>query len=308
MRSRNHAILDWLGPLASFGRATLGLASLGFAFLGLSFLGCAPSPHFVPSMNDLVEGHYATAARMKTRDTSTPDSLIVVSYNIQYGNKIGRAAKDLSSNRRLRHADLIFLQEMDPSGTRTLARELGYDFVYFPASRHPKYRRLFGNAILSRWRIYEPRLVLLNHEGLLAGTQRVAVLATVGLGRKSLRVANVHTTTIITPREQRLRQFDEILQEFSPGDSVALVAGDFNTVTSNDVAKLRDMFRRSGFHMARLPEGPSIRAHRAALINAEPVLDHIFYRGLHFASAGIQSAAKASDHYPIWAVFSLLRE
>lgn len=293
MRICDHTVLRRLGRLATLAAGTCLLAA------------CTPSPHFVPSVNDLVEGHYATAARMKTRDTSTPDSLIVVSYNIQYGNEIGLAAKDLSASRRLRDADLIFLQEMDPSGTRTLARELGYDFAYFPASRHPKHHHLFGNAILSRWRIYEPRLVLLHHEGLLAGTQRVAVLATIGLGRTSLRVANVHTTTIMTPREQRLRQFDEILQEFSADDTPALVAGDFNTVASNDVAKLKDMFRRGGFRMARLPEGPSIRTRHAALLDSEPVLDHIFYRGLRFASAGIQSAARASDHYPIWAVFAL---
>lgn len=132
--------------MRSSTRAILGM----LVTLGSSFLGCASSPHFVPSPSDLVEGHYATAARMKTRDSSTPDSLIVASYNIQYGERIGLAAKDLSSNRRLRAADLIFLQEMDPIGTRTLARELGYDFVYFPASRHPKHHRLFGNAILSR--------------------------------------------------------------------------------------------------------------------------------------------------------------
>lgn len=147
--------------------------------------------------------------------------------------------------------------------------------------------------------------MLLRHEGILAGTQRVAVLATIGWGRKNLRVANVHTTTILTPREQRLEQFEEILREFSSGGPPALVAGDFNTVASNDVAKLKDMFRRSGFRMARLPEGPSLRTRRAPLLNAEPVLDHIFYRRLRFVSSGIQSAAMASDHYPIWAVFAL---
>ncbi len=328
MRSRQHAILGRLGRPAGSRRAFLGLpgspqafleqpgsrraflrlAILGLVTLGFSSVGCAPSPGFVPSTKDLVEGHYATAARMKTRDTATPDSLIVVSYNIQYGDHIPLAAKDLCSNRRLRAADLIFLQEMDPTGTRTLARELGYDFVYFPASRHPKHHRLFGNAILSRWRIFNPRLVLLSHEGLLAGTQRVAVLATIDLGRLHLRVANVHTTTIITPREQRLQQFDEILREFPPAASLALVAGDFNTVSGNDTARLRDMFRRSGFRMARLPEGPSIRTRHAALLDSMPVLDHIFYRGLSFASAGIQSTAKASDHYPIWAVFALPNE
>lgn len=276
-----------------------------FAVFGLTLLGCTPSPDFVPSPEDLVEGHFATAVPRGSHRFQTPDSLIVVSYNIQYGEHIRRAAKDLRSMDTVRNADLILLQEMDPSGTRILARALGCDFVYFPASRHPKHHHLFGNAILSRWPISSPHLALLSHEGLLSGTQRIVVLATIRWGNRGLRIANVHTTTIITPHEQRMKQLREVLRQLSKPNSTVVVGGDFNTVVKSDVQSLRDMFRRAGFHLARLPGGPTIRTKRAALLNREPVLDHILYRGLALRSTGILYSAKASDHFPIWAVFSL---
>jgi len=85
MKLRDETLRRRLGSLVILGQAMLGLTVFELAVFGLLFSGCSPSPRFVPSSKDLVEGHYATAAHMKTRDTSTPDSLIVVSYNINTG-------------------------------------------------------------------------------------------------------------------------------------------------------------------------------------------------------------------------------
>jgi len=274
------------------GRLTLGLG-LALVLAGSS---CIPRD-FTPSGNDLAEGHYAQTP------SQAPDSLIVASYNIQFALKTQRAIRDLAQDAWLRRADLLMLQEMDPDSTEVLARALGYDYVYFPASIHPKSDRYFGNAIVSRWPIDHPHFVMLANEGPLAGTQRIAVLARVQVAGHAIWTASVHTATIITPDEQRMEQNRQILEEVNGLGGPFLVAGDFNTVTHENRAQLRDAFRRSGFHQAHLPRGSTIRKPPWYSFGASLVLDHIFYRGFRLRRTGIDTEAMGSDHYPIWAVF-----
>src|SRR6185436_18131400 len=85
-------------------------------------------------------------------------SLRVVTFNVEYAKRIPEAIAALRAD-GLRGADVIALQEMDAPGTAAIAEALGMNYVYYPASRHPKTGRDFGNAILSPWPIEASRKV-----------------------------------------------------------------------------------------------------------------------------------------------------
>ena len=86
-------------------------------------------------------------------DRETPEefdgTLKVVSYNIKFSKKIDKALDLLKGSNELKQADIIFLQEMDEIGVQKIADTLHYNYVYYPAVKHPLYNRDFGNAIVT---------------------------------------------------------------------------------------------------------------------------------------------------------------
>ncbi len=81
-----------------------------------------------------------------------------------------------------------------------------------------------------------------------------------------------------------------------------IVGGDFNTATAPALADLRKTYRRGARLLpARLPDGCTIRWNYGRPLGAGCRLDHLFLRGLDAGSTGIERAAVASDHFPIWA-------
>ena len=85
----------------------------------------------------------------------------VVSWNINFSERIDEAIETLAGVEALQDADILLLQEMDASGVEQVAQNLGYDYIYYPASIHVRHGRDFGNAILSRWPISHPSKVIL---------------------------------------------------------------------------------------------------------------------------------------------------
>ncbi len=233
-----------------------------------------------------------------------PDSFTVVSYNIQYGEDIDLALADIQSEPRLRSADVFLLQEMDPEGTETLARALNLHYVYFPASVHPHHARLFGNAVLSRWPITHHSVSILPHGHPFSGHRRIAVAADLDVGGHTLRVVSVHTATVVTAQDLRLEQARAALDSLAAVDGPVVIGGDFNTIADFEHTLVRRLFRRSGFLQARLPTGPTVKWGLRKVLGLELVLDHIFFHNLQLRRTGIAQQAIASDHLPIWAVFT----
>ena len=167
--------------------------------LALLPAACGLPARFVPSEADLTCGRYAPSVR------AFADTIVVASYNIQYGEKIAEALDDLLAEPHLARADVLLLQEMDPRGCDRIARERGYDYVYYPASVHPHHDRLFGNAILTRGEIRACGFIELPKHGILSGTNRIAVVAEIRFGARSLRAVSLHTSTPMLSQEQRSR-------------------------------------------------------------------------------------------------------
>ena len=286
-------------PFISAAIDARGTGATFSAILMLLLLGsCGIPKDFNTTQDDLAAGSHAV---------STPESLghlVIGAYNIQFGLEPEQAVADIRGDSTLSGAHFLLLQEMDSIGTEFIAQELGYNFVYYPASIHPKYGRPFGNAILSRWPLLDPYFVLLPKDGFLSGTPRIVVVADTWIDGIPLRLATVHTSTTIIPQDQRLDQAQTVAENIADFDGAIVVGGDFNTAVRNDVALIRAIFREQGFRQARLPEGSTVQGGRSRLFPGDLILDHIFYRGLELEGTGIAKEAEASDHLPIWASFA----
>lgn len=268
----------------------------GLVCLAALLAGCAGLAHFEPSESSRRSGTVATTDRPR------PDSLRVVSYNIQYGEQIDQALADLQADPDLHNADILLLQEMDGDGVAAMARALDLNFVYYPASIHPHHDKQFGNAVLSRWPITASRLLVLPHKHPLSGDLRTATSADIDVDGVQVRAVSVHTATVVLGQEQRLAQAQTVADSLTAVAGPLVIGGDFNTVTQYEGSLLRRIFRDAGCSAVHLPPGSTIKGWKSGVLGDETVLDHIFYRGLQAGDSRISKTALASDHYPVWTV------
>ena len=218
-----------------------------------------------------------------------PDTLHIVSFNIEFAKRIDRAI-DVLTDSTLRRADIVLLQEMDEPGTRRIADALGMSYAYYPAAFHLITHRDFGNAVLSRWPIIEDSKILLPHTARFRKTQRTATAATIQIGDERLRVYSVHlgTPADVGPgaRREQLRAVVEDAQRYSR----VVIAGDMNNRGVGEVA------RELGYDWVTENGPRTIRLWR---------WDHIFLKGFaipdNAASGAVMDNHGASDHRPIWA-------
>lgn len=276
--------------------------------LPLALAGCAWQAPYHTRVEEMVRGAYADPAAADGAPApgeaaARPDSLVVATYNIQFAARIEEALADLAAEPHLARADILLLQEMDPAGCARIARARGYDFVYWPSTVHTHHGRPFGNAILARGRIENPRFVPLPRKGPLGVTSRIAVGADVTVRGFRMRVVSLHLSTIVVGRPARLIQARAAVDSLLRGPGPALCGGDFNTQGEDDTLAVADELRRGGLERVDLPAGCTIRPNALRLIRNVQVLDHVFYRGLRPLASGIFPAARGSDHYPVWALF-----
>lgn len=151
-------------------RFAAGPLALG---VGLLLASCAPVTNFLNPIGPRFEGHYAQPAP-PTGPTHSP--VRVVTFNIKYAREIDRAIEVLQGD-SLRGADVLALQEMDQAGVDRIARALGCNYAYYPASIRPANGNYFGPAVLSRWPIERSWKVLLPHGGWTRGQRRTATAA-----------------------------------------------------------------------------------------------------------------------------------
>ena len=224
------------------------------------------------------------------RREATGDSLLVVTFNIEYALRVDRALEALRSHRQLEHADLIALQEMDAPGTEALARGLGLNYVYYPAALHPGTKRDVGEAILTPWPIESAFKLPLPHQSRGLRQSRAAVGALVRVGGRLLRIYSLHLGSPLGASPgQRRDQIDVVLCDAKGSPEPVVIAGDFNS------SKIGSRLEAAGY--AWLTRGVGPTAHRFSF-------DHVFVRGPDFgpAEAGVAREVKdASDHRPVWA-------
>lgn len=248
-------------------------------------IGCATARNYdAPSGPVLVGRH--PSARVSASE------IRLVTFNIKFGEHVDRAADLLSRPGPLQQADVVVLQEMDPSGTEALAHALGLSYVYVPSAVHPSSGRDFGVAILSPWPLADARKVPLPHEHRFRGLRRAAAVATVRVPAGPLRVYAVHLESPagMWGRDRR-DQARAILSDIGDWTGPVVVAGDFNGRSGAD-----EVARAGFFWLTRL-------VHSDAWFYD---FDHILVRGLCADAGPLAGVAsddtRASDHRPVWAV------
>jgi endonuclease/exonuclease/phosphatase family metal-dependent hydrolase len=224
-------------------------------------------------------------------ERGAPDTLRLVSFNIEFSLHIDSAIALLQSDPVLRTADVFLLQEMNDQATERIARALGLWYVYYPAIYHFRTRQHVGNAVLSRWPIVEDRKIVLPHVSRFVRTQRTATAATIRVGQVPVRVYSTHLGTMgdLAPAARR-DQLRAIVADAEPYARV-VIGGDMNDAGVGHVA------RTSGYAWPTEHGPATTRLGR---------LDHIFLKGFagpdRGAAGTVLKVRGASDHLPVWAV------
>lgn len=313
----------WLQLPGSHGRPALaGLLGLLLALGSLALAGCggqasafaadalvesadADSLSLMERIELDVENHSDAegpffAGNFAQKRMQTASELVVVSYNLRYGEAVDEAIAAFRQNDPLPAAGIVLLQEMDEASVSTIARELEYNYVYYPASVAEDGDN-FGNAILSRWPISNPGKLILPGLHPITGQQRTATRATVRVGETDVLVYSTHIEVATAPPSLREAQFAAILDDIPDNATHAIVGGDFNTVTGWGVAALATQFAGANFQHDSAQVGPTFTR-----FGVRPsATDHIFSRGFTAVDAGVLGDISASDHFPVWTRYTL---
>lgn len=237
-----------------------------------------------------------------------PGQLEIASFNVKFGQRPDQA---LATLRRggLDDADILLLQEMDLPSTIEIARDLGFNYVYYPAAVHPATRRQFGLAILSPWPIRDDRKLNLPMRSGSDDAQKIALAATVWARGIPIGVINVHLQSGLTPVQlgdhlQKIlrcvmgKTCHETGAPFLPDRPYYVMAGDFNTSSGAKIDVMREVARWGGFEQV-----PGMGRTHKYLTNAKGRLDHILVTsGLRVDDSGQVGGffKTGSDHRPIW--------
>lgn len=282
------ALLLMGGCAGGVALATTGLPG-GGALPALAAEFVEPMQNYDDPDGPLYTGQYAI------EPAAPPDALVVVTYNLRYGEAIDEALDAFRTVAPLPEADIILMQEMDAPGVDRLARELGYNYVYYPASVAEDGDD-FGNAILARWPIADPVKLILPGLHPISGQQRIATRAVVDVGGAPVLAYAVHTEIATTLPWMRDAQIDALIADIPADAARVVIGGDFNTVTAQGTAALVHRFVRAGLNHDSARLGPTFT--RFGL--RPSATDHLFSRGLERLDAGVLRVVVASDHYPVW--------
>ena len=273
-------------------RLAVAALSVPATCICLLLFSCSSVKNYMDAEGPFLSGSYSEQYPV-LRDT-----IKVVSYNIKFGERIKEAREEIRRQDELRDPDIILLQEVDGEGIEWIAREGKFNFIYFPASVHGKHDKDFGNAILSRWPIRDERKIILPHEQPMSKQRRIAVSAVVEIDAFEVLAYSVHTETVWMGIDERMAQVDSVISSVPLGSARVVIGGDFNTVSSSTIRRVRERFEAAGFTHATSGAGSTAEEGPFGMLEFE--LDHIFVKGFGVLSAGTGEKTDVSDHLPIW--------
>lgn len=227
------------------------------------------------------------------------DTLTIVSYNIEFASRIDEAIADLTMSDSIVGADLILLQEMDYMGVARIARELEYNFVYYPAAKRPENNRDFGNAVLSKWPLKEPEKVILPNLKPVRDMQRIATFIVATVGEREVLVSSVHIEMFLMGRDRRIEQVDSLSRSVPRDAAYVIAGGDFNSFRSSTLDVFDSLMAESGLHRGTSEKGWTAAFAMFGIFKFK--LDHIYLKGMRVIDHGIVYGTRGSDHRPVWA-------
>lgn len=253
---------------------------------------------------------------------AVPAPFRVLTYNMRHGARddgtvdLGAVARVIRES----GADVVALQEVDAQQFRSglvdqgrrLAAELGMELVFAPTMRRGVGR--YGNALLSRFPVREPRSIALP----AALEPRGALVARVEVPGGGVWVAVTH---LGLSAGDRAAQAAALAQALAGLPDPVVLLGDWNTQAgAPELAALRDRFRAARAGAAPPPapaaapapgaapappaEAPTLRGRDGEGVAA---IDHVF---LSDGVALLETAVlpdRVSDHQPVTALLVLPR-
>lgn len=288
------------------------------AALCLSFASFLVAPRHSPAREGKETGpvllEVGGESKAVKADAVEPESLKVVSYNIRWrgGDDLQKLIKLLREDPEIGGAQIIGLQEVDRNRKRTgnvntarqIAEALGMRYAWAaPPDSDKDGEEETGVLILSTYPLSDVERIVLEGEG-PDGRKRVAVGATVTVGRAQLRVYSVHAETRM-PVEKKVGHWRSVLEDLKrfPDARGAIILGDFNTIKAKDVKAARKLFAEAGFDT---PFPDDRKTWKTFVVKLK--LDWFWLRGLDATSFGIDKSVDLSDHWPLWANVKLAKQ
>jgi endonuclease/exonuclease/phosphatase family metal-dependent hydrolase len=240
-----------------------------------------------------------------TSSTSTPRELTIVTYNIRW--RANEQLRQIGNWLKEKQPAVIALQEVDRARARTgnantaraLAEQLGMFYAWAaPPSAKAADEEETGIELLSPYPIRDVARIVLPNQG-PGGRSRVALGATINLGKVDVRVYSVHSETRIAI-PQKIEQLQAVLDDLShsPKSMPAIVMGDFNSWERPMIDQTRELFTNAGF-TTPVPDGRATFQRDVVLFTLELKLDWIWLRGFESKSFDIDRSFTVSDHFPL---------
>jgi len=269
-------------------------------------------------MQEIVTGSFAPP----TWRFWPPGSIRVVDWNIDRGTKLPAIVEFLSSQ----NPDLLVLQEVDMNTRRArrlnvadeVARALGMNYVFgrefqeLAEGSHgsPAYT---GQATLSRWPLYSPRLIRFERQSgfwhprwwvpnapvfqeRLGG--RIALVTEARIAGRPLAVYNLHLESR-GDDQLRASQLREVIADTLtvPASTPVIVAGDMNFDVSQPSSS--GLIEHSGLCDVIGPHSVPTTPRRR-LFHSGRAIDRALVRGpVRAADITVHRSVEASDHYPL---------
>lgn len=262
--------------------------------------------------DSLLESGRAT----KIADVAHSGVIKIVSYNIRWrsNEELKQIVRWLKSG-EAPLPTVIGLQEVDRARKRTnrenqakiLAESLGMYYAWAAPDlpgKDKKSEEETGVEILSAYPLEQVTRLVLTKDG-PGGRSRVALGATIKIGKTRVRVYSVHAETRL-PIWQKIAQFRVVLDDLAkfPKDTTAIVLGDFNSWELPAISDVRELFGKAGF-TTPFPDDEPTFARKVIGLPMKLKLDWIWVRGLTPKAYGIDTKLTVSDHFPLWTVVEL---
>ncbi|HXI22603.1 MAG TPA: endonuclease/exonuclease/phosphatase family protein [Pyrinomonadaceae bacterium] len=245
----------------------------------------------------------------KSPRTNAPTTVIkelrIVTYNIRW--RAGDQLKQIANWLKEKQPAVIALQEVDRARKRTdktntaraLAEQLGMFYAWAaPPPVKATDEEETGVELLSPYPISDVARIVLPNQG-PGGRSRVALGATIKVGKMDVRVYSVHAENRLS-ESKKVEQLNAVLADLArlPKSTPAIVMGDFNTWEPAMVDRARELFTKAGF-TTPFPDGRATFQRKIVFYNLELKLDWIWLRGFESKSFDIDRSFTVSDHFPL---------
>lgn len=260
------------------------------------------------------------------------DPVKVVSYNIAAGQGSGNDSKDYVGTKYLdevvrlmkaEKADLIGMQEVDDNRftsrfvkqDKYIAERLGMFYYWHQASAVGPFGKLnkHGNAVLSKHKILDKKCVEYKSKGKksdggASAETRALTWALVDIGGTKVNFISTH---LGFPEYARVGQAKELVAFMKKLSGPVVLVGDFNTGRGSESYKVITAMLDDSYTIAKEKGAANTSGTDHGAKPPANCIDYVFLSRGDFVCekgyAGDSKYAKASDHYPYFAVVRLAK-